>query len=68
MYPYNGFILKYLKVIKNMEALELSIICELTGLKGRSLYNFVNRRVKDNTFIKLKKGMYTTTHYFNRIH
>ncbi len=55
--------MKYIEKIRQLETFNLSTLSELTNLKGKSLYKLVGRRVKDNTYIQLKKGLYTTKFY-----
>jgi hypothetical protein len=60
MTPYNGGIMKQFKEVDRLEYFDLKTLKSFVPLESKSLYKLVNRRVKDLTFIQLKKGLYTT--------
>lgn len=55
--------MKYTNSVEQLEFFDLKTLKELTSLQNRSVYKLVKRSVEDNSFIRLKKGLYTTNSF-----
>jgi len=63
-------IMKQVNKLKNLENLSYfgkSAIFQYIDIKLESLSIDINRWIKEGTLIQLKKGLYTTTNYFERL-
>ncbi|OQA20785.1 MAG: hypothetical protein BWY60_01029 [Actinobacteria bacterium ADurb.Bin346] len=62
--------MKQVSKLKNLENLSYfgkSTISQYIDIKPESLSADINRWIKEGTLIQLKKGLYTTTNYFERV-
>ena len=62
--------MKQVNKLKNLENLSYfgkSTISQYVDIKAESLSADINRWIKEGVLIQLKKGLYTTTNYFERI-
>jgi len=65
--------MKYMKQVQNIKKLEnlsyfdFETVSQVTSISGNTLYQCINRWLKRGLIITLKKGMFTTNKYIDRL-